>query len=51
MHCTVSVRNAIIISRPSSERGDANRWEEMARKQRGRTREMTTDGEKLWGPS
>lgn len=51
MHCTVSVRNAIIISRPNSERGDANRWEEMARKQWGRTRGMTVDGEKSWGPS
>ena len=51
MHYTVSIRNAIIISRPDSERDYAHWWAEMASKQYGRTREMTTGGGKLRGPS
>jgi len=51
MHYTVSIRNAIIISCPDSERNDADWWGEMAMKQYGRTREMTNCGGRLRGPN
>jgi hypothetical protein len=51
MHFTVSIRNAITILRPNSERGDPDWWGEMATNQYERTRETMTGGGKLRGPS
>ena len=48
MHHTMSIRNAIIISHPDSERGYTN-W--MLMEQQGPTREMTAGEGKLRGPS